>query len=341
MKDNKHKADSISGFAKSIKMEESVKKNISLKEYSSFKIGGLAQYFVSIKNSPLLIEAVKWAVEKKIPFFIIGGGSNTLFFDETYKGLVIRTNSRKVKVENCLMKADTGVLLAELIKLSVDYELSGLEWAAGIPGTIGGAVCGNAGAFGINIKDIVNKITVLDLENFQKRVFSNDQCKFSYRSSIFKKEKKFIILEVEIKLASEKKNKEEIIEKIESNLLYRREHHPFEFPSIGSIFKNPAISDIFGNKQNDFKSKDKKFVNIRGNSMPVCEGKIPAAYLIDQCDLKGKKIGGAQISEKHPNFIINTNGARAEDVMILISLIKQKVRNKFGIFLEEEVVFGR
>ena len=252
------------------------KRNISLAKHTTFKIGGPAEYFCMLNNKEDIIKAVKWAKERKLPFFVLGGGSNLLFSEKRYKGLVIKTG--------------TPLFL---------YVSKGLEWAVGIPGTIEGAVYGNIGAFKKSMKDAVESVEVLDVETEKIKVFKNRDCQFSYRDSIFKRNKNLIILSVKIK--PKKSNPK----KIKKYLNYRKETQPLNFPSAGSVFKNPSG--------------------------------FSAGELIEKCGLKGKKIGKAKISEKHANFIINLGGAKAKDVLKLIKFIKQKVKNKFGIYLQEEI----
>ena len=302
-------------------------KDVCLKNYSTFKIGGRAKYFISVENSSQLIESIDFAKKKKIPFFVLGGGSNTLFSDKGYNGLVIKMETGSLEIKNTEIIVDAGLPLSEVVGEAAKNEFSNLEWAAGIPGTVGGAVYGNAGAFGGEIKNVIKTVTVLEILDFgfKTKSFKNKDCKFSYRNSLFRKNKKYIIIKAEIEFQRGKI--ENIKEKIKKNILYRNEHHPFEFPSAGSIFKNPEIgveSLKLIKKFPDFE----KFLD---------RGEIPAAYLIDKCEFKGKEIGGAQVSDKHPNFIVNKGGGKAENVIILISLIKQKVRNKFGFQLKEEI----
>jgi len=310
-----------------------IKKNVLLKDYSTFRIGGKARYFVEVRNISQLIEAINWSYKKDIPFFVLGGGSNILFLAKECKELVIRCAISYIRHTNNNLKFETlyagaGTRLERLVQFSLKESLTGLEWMVGIPGTIGGAVCNNAGAFGKEVKDIVKKVKILKVSKngLETKTFSNEDCQFSYRSSLFKNNKSYIIIEVELELKKEKKSR--IESKIKENLLYRKVHQPLEYPSIGSIFKNIPFSRCRPSLLEKFPDL-KQFQNRK---------EIPAAYLIDSCGLKEKKIGGAQISKKHSNFIINTGKATAEDVMILISLIKQKVRDKFGIQLEEEII---
>ena len=180
-----------------------------------------------------------------------------------------------------------------------------MEWAAGIPGTIGGSVRGNAGAFKHSIADVLKQVEVFDVKEQKIKIFQNKDCKFNYRSSIFKKNPQLIVLSADFNL--EKGNKQDIVQKMQEHLKHRTKTQPAGFPCAGSVFKNST----------DF----------------------PAGQLIEQCGFKGKKIGKVEVSEKHANFIINTGGGTAKDVMALMDLIKQEVKKKTGIILEEEIQY--
>ena len=284
-----------------------VKENVSLAKYTTFKIGGPARYFYVAKTEKDLIKAIEAAKKCKLPFFILGGGSNLLVADKGYRGLIINFQFSIFNFQKNKVIAGAGTKLADLVKDSAEKSLTGLEWAAGIPGTVGGAIYGNAGAFGGSMDKIIKTVRVLNAASSKYQVTSirNKDCKFGYRNSIFRRNKNLLILSCEIKL--KRGDKKIILEKIKKNLKERKEVQPLDFPSAGSIFKNP-----------------------KG---------CPAGKLIEKCGLKGKKIGGAKISEKHANFIVNLGGARAKDVKKLIDLIKKKVENKFGITLKEEIEF--
>ena len=277
------------------KLLPGIKKNVLLKNYTTFKIGGRAKYFYIAKNKEDLIRAITLAKKMKLPFFILGGGSNLLISDRGFNGLVIKFGQ----------------------PLSL-YVSKGLEWAVGIPGTIQGAVCGNAGAFKQSMQDAVKEVEVFDVKTGEIKNFKNKDCQFSYKDSIFKKKKNLIILSVKIKNraseGSEDEDENEVLiaskksnaQKIKEYLDYRKERQPLNFPSAGSVFKNPPG--------------------------------FSAGELIDECGLKGKKIGNVKISEKHANFIVNLGRGEAKDVMRLIKIIKNRVKKKFGVVLEEEIV---
>ncbi len=310
-------------------MSIKIQKSISLSKYTSFKIGGPAKYFCVAENVNEIQEALEFAGENKLKVFILGGGSNLLISDEGFNGIVIRIINQELRIENSEIFIDSGLPLAKLVSESVKNNLTGLEMMAGIPGTVGGAIVNNAGAFGKCMGDIVENIKILNIGNWKIGKLGNKQCKFSYRNSIFKKEKKYIILSATLKLS--KGNQNESKKKIAEILKSRKEKQPLEYPSAGSVFKNPVVDD------NHLAKLKKEFLELNKIAK---NNVIPAGWLIEQInELKNKKIGGAMISEKHCNFIVNFNNAKAEDVVILISMIKQKVRSHFRIQLKEEIEF--
>ena len=334
-----------------------IQENISLANYTTFKIGGPSKYFFIAEDEKKIKKAVSAARELNLKYFILGGGSNILISDKGFDGVVIKVESRKLKVESRKLEsktiyADAGTNLGTLVKFSVDNNLTGMEWAIGIPGTLGGAIRGNAGAFNYSISDFIKTVEVLDAQeeknkklkistcggsaeggkvqnhNSKLKTFKNKDCGFKYRNSIFKRNKNLIILAAEIRL--EKGDSEISEKKIQEYLQKRKSVQPLEYPSVGSIFKNILFSKV----------SSKTFKKCPQIEQFRQAGKIPAGWLIENAGLKGKKIGGAQISEKHSNFIINTGNASAEDVVILISLIKQKIRNKFDLQLMEEIEYA-
>ncbi len=303
-----------------------IQEKVLLKDFSTFKIGGPAKYFVEIKALEELKEAIEWAKEKEAKFMILGGGSNLLFHDKGFDGLVIRLINNQIELKDkTTIVCEAGVMLSELVLFSAKNDLTGLEWAVGIPGTVGGAIRGNAGAFGLEIKNATQEVVYFDLENLQEEHCNKEACEFDYRKSVFKEFDHKIIwkafFELEIAESEEiQKTMKEIIQKRqEKNTCLTKNG------SVGSIFKNPivgeAIIETF-EQETGIKCRDKK---------------VPAAWLIDMCNLKGYRVNGAQVSEKQANFILNVDDTTAENIIVLISVIKQKVRNTFGVQLEEEV----
>lgn len=303
-----------------------IQENVSLANLTTYKIGGEAKYFFRAKNEKDLALAVKKAKELKMPVFILGGGSNLLVSDKGFDGLVIKIDILDMKFDGNKVFVAAGVSLAMLAQEASKKGLSGMEWAVGIPAaTIGGAVYGHAMAFGEKISDVIKSVRVLDSASLEFKDFSKQECQFSLKNSIFKRNKNLIIISVEMEF--EEKNPEEIERTVKSNVAYRASRHPMSFPSAGSTFVNPEV-----------KIEDKKLLE----EFPELEnynqkGVIPAGYLISKCGLVGKTIGKAQFSEQHANFIINLGGAKAEDVLALIDLAKKEVKKTFGIELEQEV----
>lgn len=304
-------------------------KNEPLFKHTTFRIGGRAKYFYEAEDNDDFIDAVTTAKKSGIPYFILGGGSNVLFSDDGFDGLVISrkdtSSTDGMVVDGNIITVDSGVNLGELIRVSVELGLSGLEWAVGIPGTVGGAVRGNAGAYGGQMAEIVESVESLCFVDGGKVVTTmGEDLDFSYRDSIFKKHKECVIISIILRLHS--KNKRKIEEKINKIIKKRSISSTPSFPSAGSIFKNPTVGDtkILADFEKDTGNKPKL-------------GKVSAGYLIDKLDLKGKKIGSAVVSDKNANFILNTGKATAENVVTLISFVKQQVRDSYGIQLEEEI----
>ena len=302
-----------------------IKQNIPLKDYTTFKIGGPADYLVEVSSIAEAQEALAWSKDKKIPILVIGGGSNILISDQGFRGLVIKLKLQDIEFSGDKVTVGAGVPLAYLLNKSVEHGLVGLEFCAGIPGTVGGAVRGNAGTYGLAMSDVLTSIKYFD-ENFVLQEMLAKDAKFSYRHSIFK-EISSVILAVDIKLT--KGDTAASRQVIEERLKYRQDTQPKE-PSAGCIFKNI-----------EFDKLDITALKARGVEVEKFEKnrKIPAAYLIEKAGLKGHTIGGAKISEKHANYIINANQATAEQVIMLISFIKQQIRDKYGVQLIEEVQF--
>lgn len=327
-----------------------IKENIPLSDFTSFHLGGPARFFVEIENKNDLEEALQFAKKEKIDWFILGGGSNLLVSDQGFDGLVIKINNREVKVEGTRIIAGAGLLLSEIVFLARKSNLSGLEWATGIPGTVGGAVIGNAGAYGSSISDSIKKVEVLNSsqEKFFWKDYSVNDCQFAYRTSIFKQKKEKVVFSAVFSLISGQF--EEISSKMKKITKERSEKFPSN-PSAGSFFKNPQLENpcldlrkrpfVDPPRLSEIGARRAKILAEfeKDSGMKSRGGLIPAGWLIDCMDLRGKKIGGAMVSMEHSNFIINTGGAKAEDVIILASLIKQKIRNHFGVQLEEEVQF--
>lgn len=308
-------------------------RDIELNQHSHYRIGGKAEYFALIKNAEETLRAVEEAKKLGIPIFILGGGTNLLIHDNGIKGAVLKTGFQGLAAEEEQIKVGSGVLVKDILNFSVEHALSGLEWAGGLPGTIGGAIFGNAGAFGGEIKDTLVEVTSVDISAPKPRIIkrTNAECKFGYRNSIFKDHVFRGIQEliIEAVFSLKKGNQEEIRKAIEEKVRFRNEHHPMEYPNIGSIFKNIDWKTLPKEVQEQFAHKKKD------DPFPV----LPVAVLIDAAGLKGLTVGGAQVSEKHPNFIVNLGQATSEDVRQLSEAVKEEIKARFGVEAEREVIF--
>jgi UDP-N-acetylmuramate dehydrogenase len=303
-----------------------IKENVPLGPLTTFKIGGPASYFTSVFSKQELVEAIKWAKSRDLPIFILGGGSNLLVSDKGFEGLVIKFCLSGFNFHDGNLYVNSGTPLARVVFETKNKGLSGLEWAVGIPGTIGGAINGNAGAYGESISEIVKSVNVLDVRSLKEKKFFKKQCGFKYRSSRFKKDAGLIILSAVLDLKP--KNQKEIERKIKV-CAGQRFSNPKQ-PSPGCFFKNIEWTRSDINKRRLIS----KFFELRQFKT---KPKISAGFLIEQVGLKGKTVGDAMISPEHANFIVNLGRARAEDVIILASLIKEKVHTHYGFNLEEEV----
>jgi UDP-N-acetylmuramate dehydrogenase len=298
-----------------------IKKDVSLKNYNTFRIGGKTKYFIKVSSRDKLIKTLRWAKENSLPVFILGNGSNVLFSDKKYKGIVIKIENNKIKkINKKTIVVGAGMMLMELLQKFLNKGFEGLEWANGIPATIGGAVFCNAGGFRYDFGKFVKKVKTIDLKTYKEKIYSQKDCKFQYRRSIFKKNKEIVW---EVELFIKKGDKIKIREKTKDYWQYKIKKGLFKYPSAGSIFKNIFAKNVL--------SKYRKGAIIR-------KGKISTGWFIEKCNLKGKKYGGAMISDFHANVIINIKNAKAKDVLCLINLCKEKVYKKFKIKLEEEII---
>ncbi len=300
--------------------------NIKLNKLGSFRIGGEARFFKEARTIEELIQSVNKARMENLPLFVLGGGTNILWADSGFDGLVLKPTIETLRKNEFEITAGAGILMVDLLEFTILHGFSGLEWAGGLPGTLGGAVRGNAGAFGGEIKDIIKGVLSLDVETSELIRRNNDECEFDYRTSVFKTNGREIIIEIILSLLPGEV--ESIKNNIENKISYRRERHPMEYPNAGSVFKNVSIAK--------YPNLDLERFNrvIKQDPFPV----IPTAFLISETGLRGISNGGAMISPKHPNFIVNVLDATSQDVKNLIKLVKSAVLDKFAIELEEEIL---
>lgn len=331
-----------------------VQENVSLKKYTTFQIGGKAKFFVTIKTDDDLREASSFAKSRKLPFFILGGGSNLLVSDNGFLGLVIKNEITGVKfadqdLNQVNVVVGAGETLDDLISLSTIRNLSGLENLSGIPGTVGGAVAQNAGAYGVEISDRILSVSGINLLTGRNFDFRKLDCQFGYRDSFFKKNKKFFITTITLSL--DKKHqynldyqglKDKLIQAGEIHLSQVREAvlnirveklpNWHKVGTAGSFFKNPIINET------KYKELKEKFPNLPSFVLPNGKVKVPLAWILDNiCHLKGYQVERVGLYDKQPLVVVNLGGATFKDVEILLEKVKNFVKEKTGIEIEEEV----
>lgn len=306
-----------------------IKKDIPLKLYSNFKIGGSAKYFATVQNLQELHQVLKDSKNITSNVFVFGGGTNILFSDLGFDGLALKVTISGIEQKENIIRVGAGVLMSELLDFCIANSLSGLEWAGGLPGTVGGAIRGNAGAYNGEMKDNIKEVESFDINAFKTFKRNKKECEFAYRTSMFKKnlEGKEIITYATFEL--NKGVKEEIKAQVDDKINKRKLRHPLEYPNLGSIFQNVPI-EKFTQKQMETLSQ-----YIKNDPFPV----IPAAKLNFLAGLSGTRIGDAELSKKHTNFIINLGNAKADEVKKLIVLIKTKIKSLYNVELEEEIYY--
>ena len=299
-----------------------VRENVPLAPLTTFEIGGHARYVVKARKDDDIRDAVQWAKEKNVRLVVLAGGSNVLVPDGGLDALVVRIVGNLYSFSDGVVDSWAGTELLELIRAVGAQGYGGWEKLAGIPGTIGGAVRGNAGAFGPEIKDFVTSVRALNTVSGEVREFTNVECDFSYRHSFFKDNPEWIITRVQIALTH--KSDLWVQQQIEETIAERERRHLQNVKAAGSFFMNPKASpEIIAmfEKEKQVKSR---------------EGRVPAGWLIEKAGLKGMAVGGAIASIQHPNYIVNQGGATSHDVCNLAQIIKLEVFNQFGIELHEE-----
>lgn len=285
--------------------EENICLQESMASHTTFRIGGLADCFVQLENTEQLIKVQKYLSQVGVPFFVLGNGSNLLVSDAGFRGVILQIGSKmnRVTVEGNVIVAQAGASMAQIARTAMEHELTGMEFASGIPGTIGGGVVMNAGAYGGELSQIVTQVNVVNSEGGIMEL-DNETMEFGYRTSTIRNNP-FTVTEVILRL--EKGARQQIRERMEELAAKRREKQPLEYPSAGSTFKRPA-----------------------GHY---------AGQLIMEAGLRGLQCGGAKVSDKHCGFVINTGNATAEDVRKLIREVQARVKDQFNVDLETEVLF--
>lgn len=303
-----------------------LKENEPLSKHTNFRIGGPARWFGEARTREEFDELVRFAAEKGVPWHVIGGGSNTLASDAGFPGVVIQMAMRKISIDGTTVVAEAGAMSAAVARQTADAGLQGMEWAISLPGTIGGAARGNAGCFGGEMKDVVRSVTVLCDGEVVER--TSVDLHFGYRESAIKHSND-VILSVTMELKPG--DREALLKKLDETLAKRKASQPLYAGSAGCMFKN------YDATEEDLQRLAKEYDVLPPEMMT--SRRVSAGWLIDKLGLKGTKIGNAQISPEHGNFIVNLGGATASDVVQVVALVKTRARNQVGIQLQEEVQY--
>lgn len=285
--------------------EENIHLQEPMQKHTTFHIGGPADCLVQIENKEQLIQVQKYLMQVEMPFFVLGNGSNLLVSDKGYRGVVLQIGPKmsRIEVNGDVITAQAGALMSQVARTAMEHSLTGLEFASGIPGTIGGGVVMNAGAYDGEMSGVVTQVNVVNSAG-ECMELENDTMEFGYRTSTIKNNP-FTVTEVILKL--EKGDREQIKAKMEDLAVRRREKQPLEYPSAGSTFKRP-----------------------KG---------YYAGKLIMDAGMRGFRVGGARVSEKHCGFVVNIGNATAEDVRDVISEVQERVKERFNVDLEPEILF--
>lgn len=329
-----------------------LQEKIRLADYTTFRIGGPAKYFVEVETKEDLKNVANFAKEKELPIFVIGEGSDILVSDNSFDAVVVQLINKSTKIDGELVVSEAGVKWDDLVEFCVNHKLQGIECLSGIPGTVGAAPVQNIGAYGQELKDVLIKVEVFDIEKGQFIFLYNEDCNFRYRESVFKEKKgRYIIFEVMLKLKKngspiviyesvqkflkENKIKEATLIVVRNTVLAIRSEKlddPRKFPNAGSFFKNPIV------EVKQLENIQKKFPEIP-SFINGEKSKLFAGWLIEKCGWKGKRIGEVGVSNQNALVLVNYGEGTAEEIKELSQKIIHDVASKFGIKLEREVQF--
>jgi UDP-N-acetylmuramate dehydrogenase len=300
-----------------------ISRGAPLSRYTRFGIGGPADLYVESANESSFIAALRTARESGCDYVVIGGGTNLIVSDSGFRGIVLRFTASAIRNIGQVVEAYAGAELQALVEYTVERGLKGLETMTGIPGSVGAAVYGNAGAYGHSIMERVSQVRFFDGERV--RVFENEECEFHYRESIFKRRKDWIIFSTELRMDTAPA--EELRRTAEQILKVRNEKYPPSMKCAGSIFKNLILAELPGE------------VRSRIPERVVREGKAPSAWFLEEVGAKGMRNGGIRVADYHANLIYNDGGGSARELREVIDELKTRVHARFGIVLEEEVQY--
>ncbi len=298
-------------------------RNAPLCGYTRFRIGGPAAVLIDTADRVAFVEALRATKAFALPRMVIGGGTNLVVSDAGFDGVVLRFTGARIQREGTLLRAESGAVLQDVVDYSIETALEGIQTLTGIPGYLGGAVYGNAGAYGHSVQEILRQVTFTDGKQICS--FSNAECQFTYRGSVFKRRKDWILLSVELQLrAGETATLAREAAEIRA---IRDAKYPPTMKCAGSIFKNLIFSHLPPHVQAEVPAK------------MVREGKVPSAWFLEQTDAKGMRVGDIQVASYHANLIYNDGTGTASDLVSVIQELKRRVRERFGFDLEEEVQY--
>jgi UDP-N-acetylmuramate dehydrogenase len=302
------------------RLSPQVKENVALAPFTTYRIGGPAEFFFEAATADEGMKAIKICGELGLPYFILGGGSNMLVADEGVKGLTIRMINRGLSIEGAKVTVEAGTPSGFTAMKTVEAGLAGFEWAAALPGTIGGAVRGNAGCYGGDMKGSVEAVRVFG--SGQEKIMTNEECGFAYRTSVFKRQPGMIVLSAVLSLRPG-----QVVEAgkalMEKYVLDKKAKQPVEAYSAGCVFMNWKP-----NNEQEVATVRKCLDLNKEEVVPFTpDGTVPAGWIIDRAQLKGMKVGHVSVSEKHGNFFVSDGQARASEVIALTSAVKMKIRD--------------
>ena len=303
--------------------ELTVLENAPLSQYTRFGIGGPAAVLCDTSDERAFVHAMETAQELALPRMVIGGGTNLVVSDAGFDGIVLRYTGSRIEHNGNRLHVEAGAVLQDVVDRSIDLGLKGMETMTGIPGYLGGAVYGNAGAYGHSLQERVREVRLLDVDRIVR--FRNEDCRFRYRESAFKEQKQWIILSADLEF--EPGDREELAKTADGIRTIRDAKYPPTMKCAGSIFKNLLAANLPAEVLSEVPAK------------VIREGKIPSAWFLEQAGVKGLRRGDIQVAEYHANLIYNDGAGNASDLVAVIQELKQRVRDSFGIELEEEVQY--
>lgn len=301
----------------------SVQRDIPLSEHTRFGIGGPADFYIETSNPATFAQALALVRASGLDWVVIGGGTNLIVSDEGFRGVCLKLTSDRISADGMTVEAESGAVLQDLVDFTVDRGMAGLQTMTGIPGSVGAAVYGNAGAYGHSIQERVRRVRFLDGK--LAREFGNAECQFHYRESIFKRNKQWIIVSTTLEM--EAGDAAELRKTADGILAVRNRKYPPTMRCAGSIFKNFLLAELPAAVAAEIPTK------------VVIEGKVPSAWFLEQVDAKGMKRGGIEVADYHANLIYNAGGGTARDLVAIVSELKDRVRRRWDIPLEEEVQY--